>query len=328
MKQTCSQGWELKNIEDVRRHLHNFPWAQSWGKMFVNISPPVREDPGQTVQIWQKVTQLVDTLNTAPSALSVWVTLLEDWSSGEKPQQSIPYTTTTGYRPDHDIAILPFTYLSNWYYRTSPAYSATIENERELPRRSFLFKYGTDCALNEWRYITTGDFSNWHTDTRIFLDRKLDHLPGETAGALRLERFQNWFQDGWVSEYEAQFTADLQKHQNIVQKHDPGLVGVRRRHKLLILLHHIYHASNDDQEKVKAGLARMHPLVYEEWDSQFWSNCWGNYIPALSFQLIENRLAKQYWYRVYWNYRKFTVFGMILRGATSTTFNIHDSEWN
>ncbi|KAJ5164891.1 uncharacterized protein N7500_006721 [Penicillium coprophilum] len=300
--------------------------------MFVNILPPPQRDPGQIVQIWQKVNQLVNILQTMPSAPSVWVSLLGDWSSGKIPQVSVTYTNGyNGYRPDHDIAIVPFTCLSDWHYRIPPSYSATIANERQLTKRSLLFKYGKDSVLEEcqWGCVRAPDVNivhDWLTDTRIFLDRRLDDIPGKTAGALRLERFQTWFQDSWASKYETQFISDLQKHQSTVLKHDRGLLGARRRHKLLIMLHHIYHASQDDPHKVEAALNEMTPRVYEKWDPQFWSECWGDGMPRLSFRLVEGRLDWQYWYRVYWSYRKFTVFGMILRGASSTTVTIRDAE--
>lgn len=50
-KQTCSQGWELRNIDAVRSHLHNFPWAKVGTEMFVNILAPAEGDPDQIVQI-------------------------------------------------------------------------------------------------------------------------------------------------------------------------------------------------------------------------------------------------------------------------------------
>ncbi|KAJ6132650.1 hypothetical protein N7471_007865 [Penicillium samsonianum] len=314
-RQTHSHGWDLKNIEAVRSHLHTFPWAKVGGKMFINILPPPQGDPGQIIQVWQKVNQLVDILKTTPSAPSVWVSLLEDWSSDEKPQESIPYTN--GYRPDHDIAIIPFTCLSNWYYRISPAYSATIATERELPEKSqsLLYKYGNDCASNDWCCIATAP-KNWLTDTRIFLDRKLDDIPGKTAGALRLERFQNWFQDSWVSEYENQFTAYIQKHRKIVLKHDPSLIAAKRRHNLLIMLHHIVRASHDSQPwKVEEALKEKKPRIYKRWNPRVWSDRWGDCMPSLGYRLAEGKMDAQNWPLVYRSYRRLTVFGMILHGA-------------
>ncbi|KAJ5558604.1 hypothetical protein N7461_002576 [Penicillium sp. DV-2018c] len=313
-RRTHSHGWELKNIEAVRNHLHTFPWRKVGGKMFVNISPPSQEDPGQIVQIWQKVNQLIDTLKTTHSAPSVWVSLLEDWSRDESPQESITYTN--GYRPDHDIAIIPFTCLSNWHYRIPPPYSATIATERELREKSqsLLYKYGKDFISNDWCRITTAP-KNWLTDTRIFLDRKLDDIPGRTAGALRLERFQNWFQGNWVSEYEKQFTEDLQKHLYIVLRHDMALRGAIRRHKLLILLHHAYRTSQDDQEKVEAALDEGSPVIYKRWNPQVWSDYFGDCMPSFNYRLIDDRMDRRYRSCIYRGYRRRTVFGMIVAGA-------------
>lgn len=313
-KQTCSQGWELKNIDAVHSHLHSFPWAKAGTKMFVNILPPPEGDPGQMVQIWQKVNQLVDTLKTMRFAPFVRVGLLEDWSNDGKPQESITYTN--GYRPDHDIAIVPFTRLSNWYCRISPAYSATISTERELPEesRSLLFRGRKNCTSNNWCRITTAP-KHWLTDTRIFLDRQLDDIPGKTAGALRLERYQNWFQDNWTSEYEIQFITDLQKHRGIVLKHDPRLRGIKKRHGLLIIIHHICRSSHDDTEEVETALKERKPKIYKHWNPQVWSDYWGDCMPIINSRLIAGRLDKRYWSLVYRSYDRRTVFGMVLRGA-------------
>lgn len=311
---TCSQGWELRNIDAVRSHLHSFPWVKVGTEMFVNILPPPEGDPGQIVQIWQKVNQLVDILETTRSIPLVRVSLLEDWSNDGKPQESITYTN--GYRPDHDIAIIPFTRLPEWYYRISPAYSAVIATEQELPEefQSLLYKGRKDCTSNKWCRIATVP-KHWLTNTRIFLDRQLDDIPGKTAGALRLERYQNWFQDNWVSEYETQFITDLQKHRSIVLKHDPGLRGIKKRHDLLIIIHHIYRASHDDPEKVETALEERRPKIYKNWNSQVWSDYWGDCVPILNARLLEGRLDKRYWSLVYRGYDKRTVFGMILRGV-------------
>lgn len=242
-RRTHNHGWELKTIEAVRNHLHTFPWRRIGGKMFVNISPPPQEDPGQILQILQKVNQLIDTVNTTPSAPSVWVSLLEDWSRDQKPQESITYTH--GYRPDHDIAIIPFTRLSNWYYRIPPVYSATLATERELREesQSLLYKNENDCTSNGWCFITTAP-RDWLIDTRIFLDTKLDDIPGKTAAVLRLERFQTW-----KSEYEKQFVTDLRTRRHIVLKHDPMLRAAIIRYNSFMCFKPL--PSHDDLEKLK-----------------------------------------------------------------------------
>lgn len=124
------------------------------------------------------------------SAPLVRVSLLEDWSNDGKPQESITYTD--GYRPDHDIAIIPFTRLPKRCYRISPAYSAVIATEQQLPEesQSLLYKGRKDYTSNKWCRIAKAP-KHWIIDTRIFLDRKLDDIPDKTAGALPLERFQN-----------------------------------------------------------------------------------------------------------------------------------------
>ncbi|KAJ5405892.1 hypothetical protein N7465_007176 [Penicillium sp. CMV-2018d] len=311
---TCSQGWELRNIDAVRSHLHSFPWAKVGMRMVVNILPPTEGDPGQIVQIWHKVNELVDTLKASRSTASLLVSLLEDWSNDGKPQESIPYTD--GYRPEHDIAIIPFTRLRRWYYRTSPAYSAVIATEQELPEesQSLLYKSRKICTWNEWRCIARAS-RHWFTDRRIFLDTKLDDIPGKTAGALRLERFQNWFQDDWVSEYENRFTADIQKHMGFVLKHDPRLVRVRRRHFLAIMLHHTYRASHDDPEKVEDDLKKTRPRHYSKWDPQVWSDYWGGCMPSLSYRFFaDGKMDKENRRLVYRMYRRYTLFGAILQG--------------
>ncbi|KAJ5237679.1 hypothetical protein N7489_007770 [Penicillium chrysogenum] len=277
-RQTQRQGWELKNIEAIRCHLHTFPWRKIRGEMFVNISPPPQEDPGQVVQIWQKVNQLIDALNTAPSAPSVWVSLLEDWSRDEKPQESITYTN--GYRPDHDIAIIPFVRLSNWYYRIPPAYSATIATERDLREesRSLLYKNENDCPCNGWCFITTAP-RDWLIDTRIFLDTKLDDIPGETAAVLRLERFRTWGPG-----YEKQFVTDLRTRRHIVLKHDPMLRAAITRYRLFLCLKPF--PSHDDPEKLKAAwIQQWRDNSYAE---PLWSGYFGDSTPSLTSWFVDD----------------------------------------
>lgn len=81
-----------------------------------------------------------------------------------------------------------------------------------------------------------------------------------------------------MSEYETQFIKDLQEHRHIVRKHDRRLRGVFRRHKLLILLHHAYRTSQDDREKVEATFNEEKHLIYKHWDSQVWSDYFGDCI--------------------------------------------------
>ncbi|KAJ5533926.1 hypothetical protein N7527_000180 [Penicillium freii] len=255
--------------------------------------------PRMEIEEYRRLNHLVDTLKATRSPASVRVSLLEDWSNDGKPQESITYTN--GYRPDHDIAIIPFTRLPWWYYRISTAYSAVIATEQELPdeSQSLLYKSRKICTSNEWCRIARAS-RHWLTDTRIVLDTKLDDIPGKTAGALRLERFQNWFQDDWVSEYENRFTADIQKHMGFVLKHDPRLVRVRRRHYLAIMLHHTYRASHDDPEKVEDDLKKTRPRLYSKWDPQVWSDYWGDCMPSLSYRFFaDGKMDQENRRRVY-----------------------------
>lgn len=81
------------------------------------------------------------------------------------------------------------------------------------------------------------------------------------------------------------------------------------------MLHHIYRASHDDPERVEDALKKNRPRIYSKWDPQVWSDCWGDCMPSLSYRLADGKMDAENWRLVYRGYRRYTVFGMILRGV-------------
>lgn len=227
--------WRLKDAEDVRQNISNFPFAKFHEpRINVQIRPSRTHGPGRIVCLWQKINFLVDILQELQCPPHVQVTLYGGWHKGEKARQSILYTK--GYRPDHDIAVLPFTRLpkSQWDYTLYDHLDAVVSSEPEGPEHSLLYRLKIGEAFD------SAEIDSLCLDTRIFLDTALDKTVGPTADLLRLSRFQHWYQAGneWNVSYEEQFLAGLVNHLPVVIKHDPRLSSALRRYRTLILAHH------------------------------------------------------------------------------------------
>lgn len=208
--------WRLKDAEDVRQHISNFPFAKFHEpRINVQIRPSRTHGPGRIVCLWQKINFLVDILQELQCPPHVQVTLYGGWHEGEKARQSILYTK--GYRPDHDIAVLPFTRLpkSQWDYTLYDHLDAVVSSEPEGPEHSLLYRLKIGEAFD------SAEIDSLCLDTRIFLDTALDKTVGPTADLLRLSRFQHWYQAGneWNVSYEEQFLAGLVNHLPVVIKH-------------------------------------------------------------------------------------------------------------
>lgn len=110
------------------------------------------------------------------------------------------YPNPVEHRPDYDIVLMTFTRLSDWGFSTSDDLSTVIANDGKLSSEPFAQRSmisplrKRDPNLSKYQYFldTESDlvdsrwrFEKWLTDTRIFLDTRLDTLPGETAMLLR-----------------------------------------------------------------------------------------------------------------------------------------------
>ncbi|KAF7523852.1 hypothetical protein PCG10_006380, partial [Penicillium crustosum] len=112
------------------------------------------------------------------------------------------------YRPDSDIAVLPFLRLELWV-KDSATNVPTMSDDVyvHLHRRlvSLFDQTGIESRLKKLlcmnQDIAAQQIESSLIDTNMFLETSLDELPGETASMLRLERFRNWFKDGtsWES---------------------------------------------------------------------------------------------------------------------------------
>lgn len=202
------------------------------------------------------------------------VTLEKSWYREGKPIESIKYPT--GCRPDQDIVVMSFLRLSDLCFSVSPQHGAMITNEPDSSDASLLHKTIKQVGSNKCYRIKSksGNFhgDEWLADTRLFLDRKLDVIPGPSAPFLRLERFQHWYVDGnsWTSAYEKQLITDLRTNYQLVLKHDPGLRATFYRHNLLLLFHHQLYQWFDDPWAVQAALENRFIRLYVTWNSLIW----------------------------------------------------------
>jgi hypothetical protein len=269
--------------------------------MEVHIHPPDPVDPGQLVLIWQKVTALVD-LIIAIARPNIELVPKGSWHSLEPPahwrrdrdlfyrmgalQESIK--PLYHHRPDFDIVMLPFLRLELWDddpAKNVPAMS-DAEFERLHRRLMRLFNpIGIDLRLAELHNMTqdtaASQIEDMLIETNLFLDRRLDEIPGRTADILRLRRYKDWFRDGesWESPYECQIRDQFQTSPWVVANTDPWLKHMNRRYIVLIILHHtmcvLKTSSMDGRGMYKIAL-------YTTWDSRMWSDSFSTGIPPLS----------------------------------------------
>lgn len=257
---------DLKGFDMIQSYLHNCRYWRVTGKPIeVEIFPPYPEDRGIIVGLWRDINQFIDILQAAPFTPCVRVALVMKWHENGEPLQ------VTGYhkhpRADYDIVLLPFTRLSSFMVHVTPSLRTALENEPNYKHRSLLHNLIKYPTFRQSHYM---EIEKRLTDTRIFLDTKLDFLSGETAGVLRFQRYQNWYENGdsWKSRYEEQFLADLFENYDIVLKYDPGLRKARHRNRVLLRIHHKSHEKDDDTLRVQVDPKNMRIRLYKTWDSQ------------------------------------------------------------
>ncbi|KAJ5584928.1 uncharacterized protein N7459_004728 [Penicillium hispanicum] len=243
--------WDLRDIAAVQRHIQSFPHSKTLhGALHVEITRLSKSDLGQIVEIWQKTNKFIEIVQGASPNPHVHVSLTGKWRHTGRLVHSVVYPE--GYRPNHDIAIIPFTRLNDWDYSLPKYIRTALFLESQSPHPSLLdqIRERDGARMNRYHSICGNqgtydgvDLEQWLTETRIFLDSQLDNLPGETAERLRLERCLNWYEDGdkWTSAYETQFIADLAANPELIGKFDSDLLHIRERHKLTMLLHHAIH---------------------------------------------------------------------------------------
>lgn len=282
---------DLNDIQTVQRILERFPGAKMRDdSIHVKIRRSSKNDPGRIVLLSQRVNQFVKVLTELSYIPYVHVELIGRWNHHGEAKESIE--NPAEFRPDYDIVLLPFTRLSKWDYYLPEDLSNVISNEIRLPdepitKKSMVsllgeyesgkngdwhcFNIGSDLVDSEWL------FEQWLTDTRIFLDTRLDTLPGETANLLRRRRSAHWYEDGdtWRSQYEDQLLADISSNLPLLMKHDPHLHQARARHRCVIFIHHRIHAERDDEDAIET-------FIVQNWDSRVWATARPNGIEPIS----------------------------------------------
>ncbi|KAJ5371348.1 uncharacterized protein N7496_007440 [Penicillium cataractarum] len=283
---------DLYDIQTVRNVLEHFPRPEMRGnKIYVDIQSSYSNDPGRIILLSERVNKLVQVLKELSYIPSVHVELIGRWHhQNGKARESIH--NFEEYRPDYDIVLLPFTRLSDWDYYLPDDLSTVISNETKLSnepiaRRSMVsllrehaikLNGNQDCLNTEFDLLDSNWlFEQWLTDTRIFLDTRLDTLPGETARLLRRRRFANWFEDGdtWKSQYEEKFLTDISSNLRILLKHDPRLGQARLRHRYAVFTHHQICAAQDE-------LSSRELPICQPWNSRLWATTRPKGLKAIS----------------------------------------------
>ncbi|KGO46962.1 hypothetical protein PEX1_092130 [Penicillium expansum] len=312
--------WTLRNKAAVERHFHNFPHSKTTIKVHINSPNPT--DPGQVVWLWQKSNVLVDLLIPLSQPI-IDLTTNGPWRSQHPPthwrnvkrfyemgglRESIE---SSKYRPDYDIAMLPFIRLELWIKDPATTIPAMSDKEFDVLYRrmvSLFDQAGIEIRLGKLLSITqdtaVSQIETAIVDTNLFLETSLDELPGATASFLRRERFKDWFEDGksWKSLYETQLRDQLSTYPWVIINSDPWLYRSNQRYIVLILLHHAMYALKSN---LYDGLGiHDESIIYMRWNSELWLELFPQGIPQLSD--IQTWLAR-FWSEKY-QFRKFHVY--------------------
>ena len=282
--------WSLKDSSSMRRHLESFPFART-DPAPLHIHPSCGLNPGRTICLWTKINDLIKTLQRLPYIPSVKLRLRGDWVSEGKARCT--FKSRAMYRPDHDLAIVPFTRLPRWDYDLPEELSNVISQEPEGTQHSMVYKLekhklanqgsSDNCNMNNEAL----DTDTWLLGTRIFLDNLLDTTEGNTSNLLRRDRFMNWFEDGdsWKSSYEEQLIQDLHSNANIVLGYDPGLQNASRRHYLMVNYYNAVPVRNKEHNDKPPDLTSINP--HATWSSEAWLLGHAHGIPPFDWFVIK-----------------------------------------
>jgi hypothetical protein len=291
--------WALRNRADSERHFQNFPHSKT--TMVVHINRPDPTDPGQLVLLWQKINALADHLIpiTRPN---IKLATNGPWRSPNPPaswgpdrdlfyqmgglQESIPFGPK--YCPDYDVVMLPFLRLGLWVEDPTNV-PAMSDEEFDILRRCLFslfdqkgIEHRLEPLLSMTKDTAVREIESALIETDLFLETRMDELPGITARFLRLERYKNWFEDGrsWESVYEAQLEKQLSAYPQVITDIDLLLDRLSTRYVVLILLHH---AICSPRSNLYGGLGRFDDsTIYMTWDSEMWPERFPSGIPQLS----------------------------------------------
>ncbi|KGO72174.1 hypothetical protein PITC_076120 [Penicillium italicum] len=295
---TVDIEWTLRNRADTKRHFHNFPHSKT--RLQVHINSPDPTDPGQVVWLWKKANALVDLLIPLAEPI-IDLNISGPWRSEHPPSHwrnlnrfyemgGLRETIKSSkYRPDYDLAMLPFIRLELWVEDPAKNIPAMSNEEFDTLIRRMLRLFdqaGIEIRLRNLLCVTqetaVPQIETAIIDTNLFLETSLDELPGETASFLRRDRFKDWFEDGtsWKSLYETQLRDQLTLCPWVIMNSDPWLYRSNQRYIVLILLHHAMSALRsylDDALGIYDD-----SLIYRRWNSELWLELFPEGAPQLS----------------------------------------------
>lgn len=294
---TVDIKWALRDRANAEKHFHSFPHSKTTMKIHINSPDPT--DPGQMVLIWQKANALVDLL-IGTTQSDIVVATNGEWHSAPPAHWQRDKDTfyemgglqetikSSKYRPDSDIAILPFLRLELWVKDpivNVPAMSDEVYAHLHRRLVSLFDQNGIERRLKKLlcmnQDIAVQQIESAIIDTNLFLETSLDELPGETASFLRLDRFKNWFENGtrWESRYETQLYNQLCACPWVVMDTDPWLHRSNQRYIILILLHHAMYAFQSSPSNGFGIYDKSR--IYTRWNQALWSEIFDSGLPPL-----------------------------------------------
>ncbi|KAJ5583467.1 hypothetical protein N7535_002087 [Penicillium sp. DV-2018c] len=296
----------LKDKASAVKHFQTFPHHRA--NVVIHLEPPMQDDPGQLVLLWKKSLAMVDIIIDHMSQQQVTLVSTAGWEASEPPlhwqstredffelgglQETL--ISEYSYFPDHDIILLPFMNPRLWL--EDPADMAELPDEEFVEHRDdlkclfcptglerrmaglFTFTKETGAAVIEGAIL----------ETNIFLENSLDELPGLTASYLRLDRFKDWFEDGysWKSAYQVEYSEQLSTSPWVAWRSDPLLRKSNMRYVTLILFNHLLHC-------LEYGFSAEEGFgMFMEWNSCMWSDMFRLGLPPLS--VLRNAVSRQW----------------------------------
>ncbi|KAJ5093794.1 hypothetical protein N7456_009655 [Penicillium angulare] len=256
-----SEKFHIQCVRDIkdkivaRDRLRAFPCQKfRIPEIAVSIDAPYEGDEGRRILSAQKVTQFVDILHELPQVPRVRVALVGEWVGERRP--FLDHSPLGYYQMDHqklnrrqifdfDVAIMPFTGLTDWDY-SIPSDLHTLLFTDERVKGTFLYQFRDHDSYNisPSKHLPEEVAQKAPRERLIFrrlVDRELDQAYGENAGILQSERVQSWYEpnDSWNSQYEKQLWRDLAADFDATMMIDPELNATRMRFKTVILCHDI-----------------------------------------------------------------------------------------
>ncbi|KAJ5184182.1 hypothetical protein N7492_001798 [Penicillium capsulatum] len=189
---------QIKNLDTARQFICTFPFDKvHQSRLGINIPAACGGDPARIIILWRKINALVATINTLQCIPFVHVILSGKWRLGGKPRESIK--DSNGARPDHDIAILPFSRLDSWGFSLPKHLEEAIANQPTISQNSIISQLKAKKLLpaGSPHHIDMSnpiiDIDQWLSETDTFLESRIDTIHGSTASYLRLKRFKQWY---------------------------------------------------------------------------------------------------------------------------------------